>query len=61
MRLYVRLYTQPSPPSDDEVAREVHEYALARLPQAGAAAPEREMAGVAVGTDDRNWGIIEID
>jgi hypothetical protein len=58
LRLYVRLYAQPSPPSDEEVAREVHEYALARLPQPGA---EPEMAGVAAGTDDRNWGIIEID
>ena len=60
LRLYVRLYTQPSPPSDDDVAREVHEYALARLPEPGAAAaPEPEMAAAASG--DRGWGIIEID
>lgn len=58
LRLYVRLYTQPSPPSDEDVAREVHAYALARLPQAGS---KPEMAGVATGSDDRNWGIIEID
>lgn len=61
LRLYVRLYTQPSPPSDDDVAREVHEYALHRLPPPGST-PEPAMAGVAAtGTDDRNWGIIEID
>ncbi|MEX2272619.1 MAG: winged helix-turn-helix domain-containing protein [Vicinamibacterales bacterium] len=58
LRLYVRLYTQPSPPSDEDVARDVHDYALARLPQAGV---EPEMAGVAAGPDDRSWGIIEID
>ena len=60
LRLYVRLYTQPSPPSDDDVAREVHEYALHRLPAPGAST-EPAMAGAATGTDDRNWGIIEID
>lgn len=60
LRLYVRLYTQPSPPSDDDVAREVHEFALHRLPPPGST-PEPAMAGAATGTDDRNWGIIEID
>jgi hypothetical protein len=59
LRLYVRLYTQSTPPSDDDAAREVHEYALQRLP-APAAAEEPAMA-MATGTDDRNWGIIEID
>jgi hypothetical protein len=59
LRLFVRLYTLPSPPSDDDVAREVHQYALARLPQPG---KEPEMAAMAAGgTDDRSWGIIEID
>lgn len=61
LRLYVRLYAQPSPPSDDDVAREVHEFALHRLPPPGATT-EPALAGVsATGTDDRNWGIIEID
>lgn len=59
LRLFVRLYAQPAPPSDEDVAREVHEYALNRLPASGA--PEPAMAGVATGTDDRSWGIIEID
>ena len=61
LRLYVRLYTRTVPPSDDDVAREVHEYALARLPQAGGpAAPEPAMAAAAAG-EERGWGIIEID
>lgn len=59
LRLFVRLYAQPAPPSEDAVAREVHDYALARLPHAGG--PEPALAVAATGTDDRSWGIIEID
>jgi hypothetical protein len=58
LRLFVRLYAQPAPPSDDDVAREVHEFAMTRLAVPGS---EPAMAGVATGTDDRTWGIIEID
>lgn len=59
LRLFVRLYAQPEPPADERVAREVHEFAMARLPAPGT---EPAMAGVAAtGTDDRSWGIIEID
>ena len=58
LRLYVRLYAQPAPPADDDVAREVHEFAMARLPVPGT---EPVMVGAATGTDDRSWGIIEID
>ena len=58
LRLFVRLYAQPAPPTDDDVAREVHEFAMARLPQTQ---PEPVLAGAATGTDDRSWGIIEID
>lgn len=58
LRLFVRLYAQPAPPSDEDVARDVHEYALSRLPAPGV---EPAMAGVATGADDRSWGIIEID
>src|SRR5687768_6890268 len=35
LRLFVRLYAQTAPPSDDDVAREVHEFALNRLPGPG--------------------------
>src|SRR5262249_5036645 len=32
LRLWVRLHCRPSPPNEDDVAREVHRYALPRLP-----------------------------
>lgn len=57
LRLWVRLHCRPVPPTVDEVAREVQNYALARLPQAE---PTMVMAGAAAG-DRRNVGIIEID
>lgn len=63
LRLWVRLHCRASTPSDEEVAREVQQYALPRLPQrepvvamaAAESAPHRA-------SDDRKpWGIIEID
>jgi hypothetical protein len=62
LRVWVRLYCRPSCPSDEEVAREVQSYALARLPplepvMVVAGGGESELAD-----DDRKaWGIIEID
>ena len=62
LRVWVRLYCRPSCPSDEEVAREVQSFALARLPQ-----PEPAMVVAGGGEseladDDRKpWGIIEID
>jgi hypothetical protein len=62
LRVWVRLYCRPSCPSDEEVAREVQSYALARLPR-----PEPAMVVAGGGEsglveDDRKpWGIIEID
>ena len=61
LRVWVRLYCRPSSPSEDDVAREVQTYALARLPQ-----HEPAMVVAGGGTempdDDRKpWGIIEID
>ena len=59
MRVWVRLHCRPSPPTDDEVAREVHSYVLGRLPHQeptlalAAAVPEPER--------EKSWGIIEID
>lgn len=60
LRLWVRLHCRPAPPTDDDVAREVHTYVLARLPQAE---PALAMAGSTPGNGDRDktWGIIEID
>lgn len=61
LRVWVRLHCRPVPPTDEELAREVHRYALPRLPQ-----PEPALAlavaGSAPSDDDRKpWGIIEID
>jgi hypothetical protein len=61
LRLWVRLHCRPVPPSDDEIATEVHQYAIARLPQAE---PAMVLAGAGtpVTEDERKtWGIIEID
>ena len=62
LRVWVRLYCRASTPTDDEIAREVHRYALPRLPQAN----EPALVGAAAGgrpADDekKGWGIIEID
>ena len=55
LRLWVRLHARPMPPGVDDVAREVQQYALRRLPRT-----ERDMA--AAGAAERKpWGIIEID
>jgi hypothetical protein len=59
LRLWVRLHCRPVPPAEDDIASEVHQYALARLPQAR---PAMALAGA--GADDearKSWGIIEID
>lgn len=61
LRVWVRLHCRPVPPTEEELAREVHRYALPRLPQ-----PEPALAlataGPAPSDDDRKaWGIIEID
>ncbi len=56
----VRLQGRPVPPSDDEVASEVHQYAIARLPPGE---PAMVLAGANAPADDerKTWGIIEID
>jgi len=65
MRVWVRLHCRPVPPSEDDIAREVHRYALTRLPQrleppAPQPTPEPAMALAAAGAA-RSGGIIEID
>jgi hypothetical protein len=64
LRLWVRLHCASVPPTDEDLAREVHMYALARLPQHPQTA--RVLTGAGKGArvmvDDRSrWGIIEID
>ena len=60
LRLWVLLHSRPVPPDADEIAREVHAFVMARLPQAE---PALALAGTAQADDARvrNWGIIEID
>ena len=65
LRVWVRLHCRPTPPTEEELVREVHRYALPRLPQpTEPAEPPMAMAtaGAAPGEEDRKgWGIIEID
>jgi hypothetical protein len=66
LRLYVRLYGRPVPPTDDEIVREVQAYAQARLSPTPAARPSPEPAVVtferiADGHARRDTGIVEID
>jgi hypothetical protein len=60
LRLFVRLYGRPTPPTDEDIVREVGAYAKARLPQPA----EPPIAGStpdSLVADDRPSGIIEID
>lgn len=67
IRLYVRLYGKPVPPTDDEVVREVGLYAKTRLPLATPApqTPAAILAPAATApepsTEPARSGIIEID
>jgi hypothetical protein len=60
MRLWVRMHAHNSPPTEEDIAREVHAYVLRRLPQGE---PALAMAGAesANGEREKPWGIIEID
>ncbi len=63
LRVWVRLHCRASAPTEDDIAREVHRYALPRLP-AHAAEPAMALAsagGAAHEDDKKPWGIIEID
>ena len=61
LRLWVRLHCRPTPPADEDVAREVQRYALARVPHPEPA-PALAYAGVEATPEERkSWGIIEID
>ena len=66
LRVWVRLHCRPTAPSEDDLAREVHRYALPRLPQAapesGSTPPspaQPEPAFAMAGSTSS--GIIEID
>jgi hypothetical protein len=62
LRVWVRLHCRPSAPTEDDLAREVHRYALPRMPestQAPAPTPQSEPAFAMAGGPSS--GIIEID
>jgi hypothetical protein len=58
LRVWVRLHCHASTPTEDDLAREVHRYALPRLPQPPAREPRNEPAFAMAGSSS---GIIEID
>ena len=62
LRVWVRLHCRASAPSEDDLAREVHRYALPRLPQQREPALAMATAGGGPSEEERKaWGIIEID
>ena len=59
LRVWVRLHCQSTPPSDEDVAREVHAYVMGRLPRVE---PALALAGAPrTSAPEKSWGIIEID
>jgi hypothetical protein len=61
LRVWVRLHCRAIAPTEDDLAREIHRYALPRLPQ-GEPALAMVTAGAGAGDEDKKaWGIIEID
>lgn len=60
LRVWVRLNGMPEPCSEEDVAREVHRYAIERLPSV-APSPAPQPAPVAVARRPAETGIIEID
>jgi hypothetical protein len=62
LRVWVRLYCRTSGPTEEDVAREVQSYALARLPIIEPAMAIAGRGAREIADDDRkSWGIIEID
>jgi hypothetical protein len=62
LRVWVRLHCRASAPTEDDLAREVHRFALPRLPQPPEPAMAMATAGGGLSEEDRKaWGIIEID
>src|SRR4051794_14991484 len=62
LRVWVRLHCRASAPSEDDLAREVHRYALPRLPKPTERAPRAPQAEPAFAmAGGPSSGIIEID
>jgi hypothetical protein len=61
IRVWVRLHCRATAPSDDDLAREIHRYALPRLPQPAETPPPPAEPAYAMVTAGGSSGIIEID
>ena len=63
LRLWVQLHARATPPRDEDLAREVQEYAVTRFPYMEPAMAVAEPPGAAADRveRDRSWGMIEID
>jgi len=61
LRLWVRLNCGSTAPTEDDVAREVQHYALARIPQRDAVPALAYAGGEPTADEKKSWGIIEID
>jgi hypothetical protein len=61
LRVWVRLHCRPAAPNEDDLAREVHRYALPRLPQPAEPAPARKEEPAFAMAGGPSSGIIEID
>src|SRR5215467_2996796 len=60
LRVWVRLHCRATAPTEDDIAREVHRYALPRLPQPQEHQPQPAEAAYAMASVPSS-GIIEID
>jgi len=61
LRVWVRLHCRVTPPGEDDLAREVHRYALPRLPPQEPALVMAAAGAASADEDKKAWGIIEID
>jgi hypothetical protein len=61
LRVWVRLHCRATPSGEDDLSREVHRYALPRLPQHEPALVMASAGGGGSDEEKKAWGIIEID
>ena len=61
LRLWVRLHCRPTPPTEEDIAREVHAYVLTRLPARASRRSRWPARPRPTAERDKPWGIIEID
>jgi hypothetical protein len=61
LRVWVRLHCRATPSGEDDLSREVHRYALPRLPQQEPALVMASAGGGPTDDEKKSWGIIEID